>query len=192
MTTTATKIAATTATMANTTTIHNNDSNNTAKRTNTPISQQHQQIQQPQALVSYRDEAVRAGNAARKKLETFEGNLDRVSRETRAVLDEKEAELRRLQGALGRKDAVAKRVLSERRTEQQAHAKGGCLCGDPRSFAFEGGVAAVCCGVGSGSLLSSSFGGFHFFFFVVLVVFATRLSLFRVGAVSLANFVFAP
>ncbi|CAM9556752.1 unnamed protein product, partial [Ectocarpus sp. 12 AP-2014] len=77
-----------------------------------------------EALVSSRDEAVRASGTSRKKLEAFEGTLDRVSRETQAVLDEKEAELRRLQRALGRKDAVAKRVLSERKTEQQAHAKG--------------------------------------------------------------------
>lgn len=63
-----------------------------------------------QALKASRDEAVRNGDAMRKKLSAFEGTLGRVSQDTRAVLEQKEADLRRFQ--------------AERKEEQEALSKG--------------------------------------------------------------------
>lgn len=87
-----------------------------------------------QALRSSRDEAVRAGDAVRKKLDAFEGTLGRVSQDTRAVLERKEAELRQVEAAreadraahrsgLERKEAVLRRLRAERESEQEANGK---------------------------------------------------------------------
>lgn len=63
-----------------------------------------------QEAVSSRDEALRSNSAMRRKLAEFEETLKGVYGETRSVLDEKEAVLRR--------------VEVERNTEREAHSRG--------------------------------------------------------------------
>ena len=82
-------------------------------------------------MKSSRDDAVRASNAMRKKLAAFEDTLGRVSEDTRQALEQREADLRRLEAERGaeraahrsgleRKEAALRRLRAERKVEQEA------------------------------------------------------------------------